>query len=95
VKASFNTCSSGAITVRDELDQNIAVDIPFMIWSAGKNGRAHINDLDRHERINKQANRLFVLRPNVNGGSLFFDDQLQWLPSSMLVLHLFEANMLP
>jgi hypothetical protein len=71
---------------------------PAVIWSSGPNaasGGASIHEAQNPHANGGSADRLFVSRARSNASGAEFDDQVAWLPMSVLLHRLLAAGQLP
>lgn len=88
---SFELCSLGDIEVIDSGHNLIAASLPFIIWSPGKQRTV----LSAAESENLDEDTQFQLIPFARQGNQAFNDQLWWLPNSVLKSKMLAAGHWP
>lgn len=91
--AGFVLTSAGDMRICDRANCSgtiLATQIPAVLFSRGKNGAAVPTDVDELENLDADTD--FVQHPITSSG---YDDQVVWIPSTILFNRMLSAGRLP
>jgi prepilin-type N-terminal cleavage/methylation domain-containing protein len=97
----FHVCDSGSgVSPGSTCGKAVTLvsSTPAVIWSSGANaasGGASVHEAQNPHASGGSADRLFVSRARSNASGAEFDDQVTWIPMSVLLHRLLAAGQVP
>ncbi|TAJ91441.1 MAG: prepilin-type N-terminal cleavage/methylation domain-containing protein [Gammaproteobacteria bacterium] len=97
---SFEICAKGDITVVDVSNNNVATEVPALVYSLGKNGQnfggtAPGSTAELRNWWTTAGDKKFTSDTYVQAAGSEYDDILIWIPPSMLMYRMVTAERLP